>query len=561
MTESDDTLYLNTESTAQFYHQAYKDFDKENVVYINEDDRGICYTRDTSSPEPNNSGFSFLSYKRTRSNDAELGSQVNVAALELDIGLAHETRGFRKWCRFLTNALFPCCWRDHHGLEDKPSNEELLTLAFVSFLTFTICQTIAGIVADSSALLVDASAMAIDSFTYGFNLIAERMKNRIEAHIGYREQQSHNLTEEELERRQERSKRKLTLKLEIVPPVISVLTLVIVTSFILKESIKTLKADVKEEDKDPDNLQSNPNMNVMLVFSSLNLLLDLVNVLFFAKSDNVFRFQTIQNNNSTYHVDDDLPHQKRNHDNENDNSKTMMDQSTPIGIKGLIKDAYKSMYLEKTRMNGGVYSLASQRRESEDESIHYGDMELQDVNSTTISKNAIDSLDGHDVSKFAIDDDDDDNNNGDDDDDHDYAELGANSSEEHIYLDESIASQNIFTSDEIDEENVDRIIEELEKRKVRSNLNMCSAYTHVLADTLRSISILIASLLGKYAMNITAEVADASAAVFVSSIILIALLPLLSGLMRNSRELWLIYREERSERAIANLQRSEGTLT
>jgi hypothetical protein len=79
---------------------------------------------------------------------------------------------------------------------------------------------------------------------------------------------------------------------------------------------------------------------------------------------------------------------------------------------------------------------------------------------------------------------------------------------------------------------------------------------------LRSISILIAALVGKYAKNVTAEVADASAAVFVSSIILIALLPLLSGLMKNLSELWLIRREEMSERTIADLQRSsEGTLT
>lgn len=469
MAESDDqTLFLHTESTAQFYHQAYKDFDNENVVYVNEDDRGICYTRDMSSSEPHDSGIvSFLGFKRARSNDAEFGSQVNVAALELDIGLAHETRGFRKWCRFLTNALCPCFWRNHYGLEDKPSNEELLTLAFVSFLTFTICQTVAGLVADSSALLVDASAMAIDSFTYGFNLVAERMKNRIEAHINYREQSSHNLTEEEFERRLERSKRKLTLQLEIVPPVVSVLTLVIVTSIILKESIDALQVDVKEEDEDPDNLQSNPNMNVMLVFSSLNLLVDLVNVLFFTKSDNVFGFQTRHDSdkNHTHQIDDDLPSPTGNVDNEKSNT---MEQSTPIGIKGLIQDAYESIYTEKTRRNGGAYSLASQRRESEDEEEHYGDLELQSVGSTTVPKNTTDSLDENDSSKFSI--------------DNDHGALG-NDSEEHIYLEESISNQNIFTGDELQDEDVDKMIAEFEKRKVRSNLNMCSAYTHVLADT------------------------------------------------------------------------------
>lgn len=477
MKESDDSFndsrqFVNTESTAQFYNRAYEDFDKENVVYVNEDDRGICYSRDTSSPEQHNSRFRFFGDKRARTNhDIEFGSQVNVTTLELDLGLSHEARGFRKWCRFLTNALCPCCWRDHYGLEDKPSNEELLTLAFVSFLTFTICQSVAGIVADSSALLVDSIAMAIDSFTYGFNLIAERMKNRIEAHLGYyNEQQSYNLTTEELERRRERSKRKLTLILEIVPPVVSVLTLAIVTSFILKESIDTLEADVKEEEDDPDNIQSNPNMNVMFVFSLLNLLVDLVNVLFFAKSDHVFGYQT---------TIDTTVNTGGNDDKNMDQSHNNMEQSKPNnGIKGLIKDAYKSIYIEKSRSNGGAYALASQRRESEDETEHYGDMEFQDVNSPTNQKINMDSLGEyeHRVSKFTIDDDgDNDNNNN--------QESGIHASEEHIYLEESIANQNRFIEDEIQDEDIDRMIAELEQRKVRANLNMCSAYTHVLADT------------------------------------------------------------------------------
>jgi len=471
MKESEDSFndsrqFVNTESTAQFYNQAYEDFDKENVVYVNEDDRGICYSRDTSSPEQHSSRFRFFGDKRARSNnDAEFGSQVNVTTLELDLGLSHEARGFRKWCRFFTNALCPCCWRDHYGLEDKPSNEELLTLAFVSFLTFTICQTVAGIIADSSALLVDSTAMAIDSFTYGFNLIAERMKNRIESHLGYNEQQSYNLTTEEFERRRERSKRKLTLILEIVPPVVSVLTLAVITSIILKESIDTLEADVKDEEDDPDHLQSNPNMNVMFVFSSLNLLVDLVNVLFFAKSDHVFGYQAIDTTVNT----------GRNDDKGIDQSNTT-EQSKPHGIKGLIKDAYKSIYIEKTRNNGGAYALASQRRESEDEAEHYGDMEFQNVPSSTNNKTNMDSLDEHRVSKFTIDDDDDDNVD-------DNEQSGIHASDEHMYLDESISNPNIFIEDEIHDEEIDRMIAELEQRKVRANLNMCSAYTHVLADT------------------------------------------------------------------------------
>ncbi len=75
----------------------------------------------------------------------------------------------------------------------------------------------------------------------------------------------------------------------------------------------------------------------------------------------------------------------------------------------------------------------------------------------------------------------------------------------------------------------------------------CSAYTHVFADTIRSIAVLTASILAESIPNITAEEADASAAVAVSAVILIALLPLLLGLRRTWLELRAIRREEASE--------------
>lgn len=79
-------------------------------------------------------------------------------------------------------------------------------------------------------------------------------------------------------------------------------------------------------------------------------------------------------------------------------------------------------------------------------------------------------------------------------------------------------------------------------------LSQCSAYTHVFADTIRSIAVLIAATLAEYVPEITPEEADASAAVAVSGIILIALLPLLSGLKRTWLDLYAIRKEEGSER-------------
>lgn len=76
----------------------------------------------------------------------------------------------------------------------------------------------------------------------------------------------------------------------------------------------------------------------------------------------------------------------------------------------------------------------------------------------------------------------------------------------------------------------------------------CSAYTHVFADTIRSIAVLVASVLAQFISNISAEQADSSAAVAVSIIILIALCPLFAGLRRTAMELLSLRREEISEK-------------
>ena len=70
-----------------------------------------------------------------------------------------------------------------------------------------------------------------------------------------------------------------------------------------------------------------------------------------------------------------------------------------------------------------------------------------------------------------------------------------------------------------------------------SNLNMCSAYTHVFADTLRSIAVIFASTLAEFHPKITSEVADAGAAVVVSILIVLSLIPLFTGMVQTMQSL------------------------
>jgi len=77
-----------------------------------------------------------------------------------------------------------------------------------------------------------------------------------------------------------------------------------------------------------------------------------------------------------------------------------------------------------------------------------------------------------------------------------------------------------------------------EDHRNQSNTNMCSAYTHVIADTMRSIAVMLAAILSQSNKNISSEVADAWAAILVSAIIFFSILPLLKGLQQKYHQLY-----------------------
>ena len=117
-------------------------------------------------------------------------------------------------------------------------------------------------------MLADSAAMFVDALTYLFNLLAERLKHRpysqeekrIPAHIRQYRRRLHRLY------------------LELVPPLISVSTLVVVTIFGFRDSMTVLLG------KGPTNPAHQPDVQIMLLFSALNLGLDAVNVTCFARA-------------------------------------------------------------------------------------------------------------------------------------------------------------------------------------------------------------------------------------------------------------------------------------
>uniref|UniRef100_A0A7S3L4V1 Cation efflux protein transmembrane domain-containing protein n=1 Tax=Amphora coffeiformis TaxID=265554 RepID=A0A7S3L4V1_9STRA len=75
------------------------------------------------------------------------------------------------------------------------------------------------------------------------------------------------------------------------------------------------------------------------------------------------------------------------------------------------------------------------------------------------------------------------------------------------------------------------------------NLNMCSAWTHVCADTLRSVSVLIAAAIATVFPSVSGALSDSLAAIAVSVIILVSVAPLIQGLIITAVQLYQLKRD------------------
>lgn len=407
---------------------------------------------------------------------------------------------------------------DEHFNDERPSNERLLLTAFFTFTVFTTFQTIAAFVAGSEAMMGDSGAMLVDALTYLFNLVAERRKSRFEEY--YQELQRDQPCDDPRRRAKlkKRAKRKMILRMELIPPVISVTTLLCVTAVVLHGSLRMLLLDAHRDRSE----QGDPNVTLMLVFSCMNLVLDVVNVFCFARANRLCGYATTPKHIVPGSAESSVasPRRAPKHYAQLGDSSEAADGGLDTDIEDMtFEDRFQAIKEKLAEIPQGM-------EEFQDEPEH-------DFSSdTTVTSSNARRINGHTHGKEKPHEDEED----DDDDD-----------------------------DEIQEE---------------ANLNMCSAYTvrtlphlgfcqldmsiyahslfvaqHVFADTLRSIAVIVAATVAELADGVTSEEADATAAVVVSVLILLSLLPLLSGLLSTFGELRSIHAEERDER-IAEEQQS-----
>lgn len=157
---------------------------------------------------------------------------------------------------------------------NKPSNEYVLNVAFFSFVGFLSVQAVFALIANSQSMLADSESMSVDALTYLFNLIAERMKK---LPLSEKEQ----LMSLEICHYKRELRR---LYLELIPPAISVVTLICITIWTTKEALETLRG-IQDDD---DNNGEDVSVVIMFIFSGVNLLLDFVNVTCFARANSLF---------------------------------------------------------------------------------------------------------------------------------------------------------------------------------------------------------------------------------------------------------------------------------
>lgn len=233
--------------------------------------------------------------------------------------------------------------------------------------------------------------MSVDALTYAFNLVAEKRKSV--------------------------SDRRTKLLLELIPPTISVVVLLLLTFFLTKAAIVSLINGA------PVNPDDEPNIHLMFIISTLNLLLDIVNIFCFARAKHALGYSIFEKSE-----DELAPVEQCDEAGENRRS----DQDTT----------------EKNKL--------------------ISDIEVME--SSICGETAPDTV--------------------------------------HLHKDDD-----------------------------ETNLNMCSAYTHVCADTLRSIAVILAALIAGNIKSIDPEEADATAAIVVSFIIVLSLIPLIHGIIHTWSEL------------------------
>jgi Co/Zn/Cd efflux system component len=343
------------------------------------------------------------------------------------------------------------------------------------------------------------TAMMVDVVTYLFNYLAEQYKH------SYRPMSTTTTTTTDTtivskEQQQQQQWQLRCLYLELIPPMISVVTLVVVTMLALRLSVRTLLVyhtyhqtnggGDNNDDNDDDNvIQSNdrddhlPNLSIMLWFSGFNLVLDLLNVSCFARVD----FHPTNTTTTTTTTPEQQQEQQWSMI-----QRTASEKNRP------------PLPAQNDHTSGGGGALITRTLVTNESTplIPSNDAASSLTTTTTTITNHVD-IENNDSSTRCD---------------------NSVCTNHHMVVESSSTATTTTTT--------------------TYNLNMCSAWTHVCADTLRSVAVLLAATWAQYmtaiipSWNMTPNQADSGATIVVSIIILLSLLPLIQGLYLTAHQIY-----------------------
>lgn len=122
----------------------------------------------------------------------------------------------------------------------------------------------------------------------------------------------------------------------------------------------------------------------------------------------------------------------------------------------------------------------------------------------------------------------------------------------HLLAQQEVPKNGTSTTDDTDDD-----YESDDESKRGLNLNMCSAWTHICADTLRSIAVLIAAGFAKIFPHLLSPAdADSWGAIIVSVIIIVSLGPLFEGLYFTAWDIYYLVKERKQRRLLRSVRGS-----
>ena len=425
--------------------------------------------------------------------------------------------------------LVPARRRKSHCLQllwhqnQQHSNARLLWTAFCTFMSFAIFQMAFAVHAQSQSLIGDSAIMIVDSFTYLFNWVAEVRKGMYDETLSRLARRRMKITEE-LQAIQKRTKRKIVLQMEIFPPIVSMMTLLVIVLFLLSKDIRILRegaADTAaskdvdvgvgaggvdlDEGEDDDEEDDGPNIEIMARFSVFNLFLDVINVTCFARARHLLGFPSSSSGNKSTSYSSSSSGEETT--SASGNSRSV--NNNALNDKNNVdEEAALSRTLVAADRHTGNFEDEEEKLPEED------DNEQRDVPSVA----------GPDADP-------------------------ATATPPHRLRKRTNGrpNNNVASTKKTSNESSQ---DEEKKEHGPANLNIFSAFTHVFADTLRSIAVIIAAAVAKAAPNsVSPEIADASAALAVYLLIFVSIYPLLRGLRRLILEYRAILAQERAEAA------------